>query len=193
MKLTEWVECRLARLAPPWMIGEIRISPGYLLTHRADAPEDPGLQLLSDWESLLELARFDAAGRFRPLRGAPGLRKGWRRGPLSIDELVADLQLLYPGAVAVWAAWEEERLVSTPFSETAGRQTGLYEGTRRLPADDLSLLVEEICTRGCLRRPLWYSFERPSGDRGEIPLLCPEVCHYFLHKARSRAAARKAA
>ncbi len=187
MKLTDWFETRLARTHSPWILGEIRISPGYLLTHREDVPEDARLELVSSGEAFLDLVRFDSAGRFRPLRGAPGLRKGWRRGPFSAAALIADLQLLYPGAVALLAAWEEERLAPTPFAETAGRQTGLYQVTRRLSSEDLPPLVEEICAQGCLRRPLWHAPKLGSDRAGDLSLLCPEACPFFLHKARSRA------
>ncbi|MGD9897085.1 MAG: DR2241 family protein [Candidatus Methylacidiphilaceae bacterium] len=190
MKLTEWFESRLTQTALPWTVGEIRISPGYFLTHREDAPEEPQLESLSGWQALLELARFDSAGRFRPLRGAPGLRKGWRLGPLSISSLVADLRVLYPGAVALLAAWEEKRLSPTPFEETSRRQTGLYAVTQRLSSKDLPLLVEEICVRGCLRQPLWHAPGPPLDKEKGMPLVCPEACHYFLHKARARAAVR---
>ncbi|MDD4932381.1 MAG: DR2241 family protein [Methylacidiphilaceae bacterium] len=193
MKLTQWLEARLARTPPPWTVGEVRIFPGYLLAHREDAPEDSRLRHLLGWEAFLDLVRFDAAGRFRPLRGAPGLRKGWRRGPLSIDELFADLRVLYPGAVALLAEWETKRLAPTPFSETARRQTGLYEVTRQLPEEDLPALVEQICVRGCLRRPLWHAPAPQPEEQEAVPLLCPEACHFFLHKARSRAALRAAA
>ncbi|QSR84094.1 DR2241 family protein [Methylacidimicrobium sp. B4] len=186
MKLTDWLEARLARTRSPWILGEIRISPGYLLTHREDLPEDARLELVSSDQAFLDLVRFDASGHFRPLRGAPGLCKGWRRGPLSATRLIADLQLLYPGAVALLAAWEEGRLAPTPFAETAGRQTGLYQGTRRLSSEDLPPLVGEICTQGCLRRPLWHAPELGSNTAGTLSLLCPEACPFFLHKARSR-------
>ncbi|WP_018290505.1 DR2241 family protein [Verrucomicrobium sp. 3C] len=189
MKLTQWLEARLARTSPPWTVGEVRIYPGYLLTHWEDAPEDSRLRQLSGWEAFLDLVRFDAAGRFRPLRGAPGLRKGWRRGPLSIADLFTDLRVLYPGAMAILAAWETERLGPTPFSMTARRQTGIYEVTRQLPDEDLPALVEQICVRGCLRHPLWH-LPAPQPDKQEgLTLLCPEACHYFLHRARARAAA----
>lgn len=187
MKLTDWFEARLARTPPPWILGEVRISPGYVLVHREDVPEDSRLQLLTGMDSFLELVRFDSAGRFRPLRGAPGLRKGWRRGPYSAGELIADLQLLYPGAVGLLAAWEADRLAPTPFAETAGRQTGIYRVTQQLPSEKLPLLVEEICIRGCLRRPLWHAAERePAEKEAGLPLLCPEACAFFLHQVRGR-------
>lgn len=187
MRLTDWLETRLAHAPSPWVLGEIRIAPGYFLTHREDLPEDPRLCTVSGVEDLLELVRFDSAGRFRALRGAPGLRKGWRRGPLSAAELVADLQLFYPGAVGMLAAWEEGRLAPTSFGETAGRQTGIYEVTRRLSQEDLPALVKEICIEGCLRRPLWQTPGLGPEQREALPLLCPEACAYFLHKIRSYA------
>ncbi len=191
MKLTDWFEARLARTREPWILGEIRISPGYYLTHREEASEDDRLRPVSGAEAFLNLVRFDADGRFRPLRGAPGLRRGWRRGPLSAAALVADLRILYPGALSLLAAWEREGLVPTPFAETARRQTGIYEVTRRLSCADLPGLVEEICARGCLRHPLWQAPELRSGTEEEIPLLCPEACPFFLHRVRSRAAASR--
>ncbi|VVM05466.1 DR2241 family protein [Methylacidimicrobium tartarophylax] len=193
MKLIHWFESRLAQTPSPWTVGEVRIYPGYLLTHREDAPEDSRLRNLSGWEAFLDLVRFDAAGRFRPLRGAPGLQKGWRRGPLSIAELFSDLRVLYPGAVALLVAWEGKRLVPTPFPDTARRQTGLYEVTQRLPREDLPALVEQICVRGCLRHPLWHLPASQPDKQERLTLLCPEACHYFLHQARSRAAVKTAA
>ena len=65
-------------------IGEVGLSAAttagrYALRHRDDAlAEDGGLQLFTQPEDAEEIARYDDAGAYRPLKTAPNLRHGWR-------------------------------------------------------------------------------------------------------------------
>ena len=62
-------------------IGQIPIEKpdddSFALCHREDAGRDD-LRPTSTAEDAAELARFDDAGNYRPLKTAPNLRHGWR-------------------------------------------------------------------------------------------------------------------
>ncbi|PTY06713.1 hypothetical protein DB346_00125 [Verrucomicrobia bacterium LW23] len=153
----------------------------------------PAPVLLREW------LRWDAAGAFRPLRGAPNLRPGWILGPLSAMQVVEALRLIYPGAVADWALHEAGALRVTPYEESAARQTGRFSVVRKLGDERLADMLRECCggapsadgtpNSGCLRIPIWAPHTpRPptAKSRPEIPLLCAEACNYFISKAREK-------
>lgn len=78
-----------------------REGEGFELRHRADA-QTPGkeLQALSR-EALEDWLLYDEAGQYRPLRTAPNLRQGWRLWVPEEEELLAALETLYPGLMAL--------------------------------------------------------------------------------------------
>lgn len=187
MKPTEYLAHWLEQKAGPWQIGEVLITPGYHLRHCADEslPAE-SLSLLPDYAAIREWIKLDADGNFRPVRGARGLRRGWRSGPWSVSELSLILQWIYPIAVAAWSQREQGRLVATTFAETAARQTGMYRITQIIKPEQLSETTARTCEKLCLRQRLW---EKPdlvvAAAPNEIPLLCPEVCNFYVGQARA--------
>ena len=155
-----------------------------------------------------ELAKFDDAGNYRPLKTAPNLRHSWRLEVADLDTLEAALEFFYPGRLAVLAAWEAHRLTTTPFRATLDRQTGMYRAAAHLSGEQMDALVGRFCRSqggepGCLRTILWArdaSGARPSlrlpldkfiapldqtgGGENVMPLLCQEACNLLVAEAR---------
>src|SRR2546425_10106999 len=73
----------------------------FILSHRDDADRD-GLQLSRDPEDAAEMARYDDAGNYRPLKTAPNLRHGWRLELIDLTELRRALDYFYPGRLAMF-------------------------------------------------------------------------------------------
>ncbi len=195
-----------------WTIGEVAVSgdahTGYELVHRADAalaPDLPALRALDSPESVRDLARLDAAGDYRPLKGAPNLPRGWRFRTRSTEALRQALDFLYPAAISAWLAWREDRLRVTDLRETLGRQTGMYRVTRKISDDAADEMVASFCRSdgGCLRTILWRiapdraiqslpatKFDPavdqagPGETQRHVPVLCPEGCNLLVARAR---------
>lgn len=186
---------RFLQVGPaPWKIGEVAIRPtenaSFHLMHRDDLSRDPaGLRALHSPEELRELIRLDAKGHFRPLRAAPNLRRGWLHHASDLPGLLLALDYLYPAALANWALRRHDQLPTTPWPETAERQTGRFRIVRELNETGLHGLVTRHCQTGCLKRRLWppaapsTAAEPPAA---EIPLLCPEACNFLVDQARKK-------
>src|SRR6266446_5283487 len=100
-------------------------SGGFVLCHRDDE-NSRGLEIFKKPEDALGIARYDGAGKYRPLKTAPNLRHGWRLEIVDLGELRRALDCFYPGRLAMLAAWTENRLSTTPLRETLDRQSGMY-------------------------------------------------------------------
>lgn len=158
----------------------------YTLRHRDDASLPSGeLAPLPGTRPGLLLARHDADGRFRPLRGAPGLRRGWLVRGVSGAAMLDIVEDLYPAALLHRHLEREGRLPVISFGETAARQSGMHAGLGALGEGEVLRLMDELCASGCLRRPVW----RPGSEHGGVVELgggvpCPEPCALFLSRAR---------
>jgi sirohydrochlorin cobaltochelatase len=187
-------------------IGQISIERSdrdFVLCHR----DDLGRRDLHDYpaENAREIARFDDAGNYRPLKTAPDLRHGWRLEIVDLTELRRALDYFYPGRLAMFAEWKENRLTTTTLRETLDRQSGMYRVAAKIPDEQINDLVGSFCRSdgGCLRTILWKRDERgaipstklppnkfdASHDQtghGEsaIPLLCQEACNLLVAEAR---------
>jgi len=171
---------------PPWIIGQVRIDPGYELRHRDDG-NATGLRPLRSLEEIRDLIRLDERGAFRPLRAAPTLRRGWIYRAADAADVGRALDYFYPAEVANWNLWRQQKLPATPWRETAERQTGRFRIVRELDDVAVGKLVAEICEKGCLKRRLWPpALQTVTPAAGEIPLLCPEACNYFTSRAREK-------
>jgi sirohydrochlorin cobaltochelatase len=170
----------------PWKIGELLIRPGFELIHRDDRDADSAtLRRLTAPADLRELILLDEDGNFRPLRAAPNLRRGWIYQADDVAALHLALDYLYPSALANWSLARQGKLEPTPWSETAGRQTGRFRVVREIDDAALHELVARHCQPDCLKRRLWPPAAQPTGENpGEIPLFCPEACNYLVAKAR---------
>lgn len=198
-------------------LGEIRIlvsGPGtYCLCHRGDVGRED-LVRESDAESAAEIARYDDAGRYRPLKTAPNLRHGWKLVLEGRDALVAALDLFYPARLATYAAWKTGDLLATPLRETLGRQSGMYRVAAKITDEAADALIAHLCRSdgGCLRTIIWKrdsagqlpskhlppekydpSFDQTGRGEPMFPLLCQEACNLLVAGARTVAKAAAAA
>jgi sirohydrochlorin cobaltochelatase len=200
-----------AALVDSFRFGQILVRKanggGFILSHRDDESRDR-LQIFRSPEDAVEIAKCDDAGDYRPLKTAPNLRHGWRLDVVNLAALRLALNLFYPGRLAAFAAWKENRLVTTSLRETLDRQTGMYRAAAKITDEQADALVGRFCRSrggapGCLRTILWKrdaigtvsstqlppeKFD-PSHDQtgaGEqvIPLLCQEACNLLVAEAR---------
>lgn len=204
-----------AALTDCFEIGQIlvrRISDRFVLSHR----EDKALgcvETFRDPEAALEMARFDDAGNYRPLKTAPNLRRGWRLELSTLQAVRRALDHFYPGRLAAFAAWRVNLLRTTSLRETLDRQSGMYRVAARISDEQLDELVGNFCRSdgGCLRTILWkrdasgappatklppekfdpaYDQMNAVGGPGSmapattIPLLCQEACNLLVAECR---------
>jgi len=147
-------------LAAPFSFGEIlvqkREGTAFVLSHRDDASLDQ-LQKHQNAEDALEIAKYDDAGNYRPLKTVPNLRHGWRLELATHEELRRSLDYFYPGRLAVFAAWQSTYLKTTPLRETLDRQSGMYRVAAKVSDQQINDLVADFCRSdsGCLRTILW--------------------------------------
>lgn len=192
---------------PTFRIGQImgeRRDGAWALCHRDDAGAE-ALEIFTDPEHASELARFDDAGVYRPLKTAPNLRHGWALQLRDEQAVRLALEHFYPGRLAIYEAWCASRLTATPLRATLARQTGMYRAAAKLGEEEADRLVANFCRSdgGCLRTILWPRDEAgtvascalppskfdPAYDqtgRGEaaLPLLCQEACNLLVAEAR---------
>jgi sirohydrochlorin cobaltochelatase len=197
----------------PFSFGQIlvqkREGAGFVLMHRDDESLHQ-LQPYRDALNAIEIAKYDDAGNYRPLKTAPNLRHGWRLELASLEELRRALGYFYPGRLAVFAAWKIGYLKTTALRETLDRQSGMYRVAAKISDPQINDLVAEFCRsdRGCLRTILWKrdrngviastklpkeKFDpgvdqivaRPeSSTLATVPLLCQEACNLLIAECR---------
>src|SRR6476659_524848 len=147
-------------LGVPFSFGQIlvqkRDDSGFVLLHRNDASLDR-LQRYRDAQDAAEIAKYDDAGNYRPLKTAPNLRQGWRLELATVEELKRALDYFYPGRLAVFAAWKSGYLKTTGLRETLDRQSGMYRVAAKISNPQINDLVANFCRSdsGCLRTILW--------------------------------------
>ncbi|WP_049898402.1 DR2241 family protein [Halococcus agarilyticus] len=160
----------------------------YELRHVDDANAEPdALALHDDPLDAREIATLDADGRYRPLKTAPTLQRGWRFAALDGRDLVRTVEFFYPATVANWQREREGDLDVTHFRETAERQTGIYDVVDELDPEGVENLARACCVDSqCLKRREWdeddeAELDAPRGD-GEFP--CREPCSLVIAAAR---------
>ena len=147
-------------VALPSSFGQILVTrregAGFVLLHRDDASRKQ-LQAYRDAEDAVEIAKYDDAGDYRPLKTAPNLRHGWRLELATAVELRRALDCFYPGRLAVFAAWRKGSLETTALRETLHRQSGMYRVAAKISDPQINDLVADFCRSdsGCLRTILW--------------------------------------
>jgi len=189
-------------------MGQLAIECGddgtFALSHRDDAARD-NLAIQQEPDVATELARFDDAGNYRPLKTAPTLRHGWKLVLENLTALRTALELFYPGRLAAMLVFEKDELRTTPFRETLERQSGMYRVAAQINDERANELIGNFCRSdsGCLRTILWRRDENgtvpstnlpsekfdPSHDQTGlgapvIPLLCQEACNLLVAEAR---------
>jgi len=187
-------------------LGELEFSEspaGYRLYHGADRNSLTDARKYRSVEDAREIAKYDFERKYRPLKGAPNLPRGWVIELATIDDLKRALDYFYPGAVATWLAYRTGKASPVYLRKTLNRQSGIYRLTRKLTAEKARNLVKEACDseNRCLRTILWgiEEGERPDflppsksdpnvdqtgQNRAAIPFLCIEACNLFVAKAR---------
>jgi sirohydrochlorin cobaltochelatase len=197
-------------------IGQILIeksaSGSFILCHRDDAQRrDLTISRIAD--DAAKIAKFDDAKNYRPLKTAPNLCHGWRLELADVVEMNHALNLFYPGRLAMFFAFEEKTLQTTPLRETLNRQSGMYRVAARITDAEIDLVVANFCRSngGCLRTILWKRdvngapastklppekfdpvYDQAAGPRSTtaattsrcIPLLCQEACNLLVAEAR---------
>ena len=187
-------------------IGQIEIrrtDHAFALSHRDDA----GRRDLRECgaEEAIEIAKFDDAGNYRPLKTAPNLRHGWRILAPDLATTISVIDAIYPGRLAVWRAWRSGRLSPTPWRRTLARQSGIYRVATKISDAQTDDLIGNFCRSdgGCLRTILWKrdnsgasastrlppqkfdpAHDQTGGGRTAIPLLCQEACNLLIAAAR---------
>src|SRR5947209_4719078 len=103
---------RIERVLSDWIasgvrhIGQILIAEkdgAFTLCHREDEGRSGELQLYRSPNDAAEIAKFDDAANYRPLKTAPNLRHGWRLELVDLATLRLALDLFYPGRLATLA------------------------------------------------------------------------------------------
>ncbi|MGA7273799.1 MAG: DR2241 family protein [Candidatus Udaeobacter sp.] len=144
----------------PFYFGQVLIrktpKSQFVLSHRDDETLDK-LPVFRDAEDSIEIAKYDDAGNYRPLKTAPNLRHGWRLELDTLEQLRRALDYFYPGRLAVFAAWKNNKLQTTPLRETLDRQSGMYRVAAKISDSQIDDLVADFCRSngGCLRTILW--------------------------------------
>jgi len=201
-------------LAPSYF-GQILIqkipTERFVLCHREDETLNE-LQIFRSAEDAIEIAKYDDAGNYRPLKTAPNLRHGWRLELDTLEQLRRALDYFYPGRLAVFAAWKSDKLQTTPLRETLDRQSGMYRVAAKISDSQIDDLVAGFCRSngGCLRTILWkrdragaipstklpkekfdpaYDQVEASAQPGSaipaiVPLLCQEACNLLIAECR---------
>jgi sirohydrochlorin cobaltochelatase len=196
-------------------IGQLEIEPfqkGFVLSHRDDAGRSDLKQ--HEIDDAFEIAKFDDAGNYRPLKTAPTLRHGWKIFARDLLQLEQVIDTIYPGRLAMLRAFESGELTTTSLRETLNRQTGMYRVAAKISDEQIDGLVGDFCRSdgGCLRTILWkrdtcnkgpssklppekfdpavdqyLSAKRPRSATAateSIPLLCQEACNLLVAEAR---------
>lgn len=171
-------------------IGQVMFTRNLQLSHMEDSGCD-SLHIYTGPDAAREIARFDDAGQYRPLKSAPNLRHGWELRLASIHELHMALDFFYPAALGLWLALLREDLVGgTPLRKTLERQSGMYRVAASITDEQAKCLIRDFCEKQCLRDRVWEA--HPTAvDRKEknnlqykIPLICSEACNLFIAQAR---------
>lgn len=181
--LTAWLD------AGGITIGEVairRAGAGFEMRHR----EDAGREDLVEYDRAVaarELANYDDAGKFRPLKTAPNLSHGWRLVVPDMAALRHALDYFYPAMLGVAQSHSRGELTPVPLRATLARQTGMYRVTQKITDAQASTMIDSFCA-GCLKERLWGidppNPQPPSCAPGSFPLLCHEACNLLVAKAR---------
>jgi sirohydrochlorin cobaltochelatase len=180
----------------PLRLGQVRIFPDCRLCHLDDS-EGSDLANFTDPHDAIEIARYDDAGNYRPLKTAPNLRHGWQLRLKSVEEVTLALDFLYPAALGTALAFTRRTLNHVDLRQTLARQTGMYAVTKRISDEQADATILRTCNHeyGCIRRILWsispghptpFSLRRSEVpcSNDELPILCAEACNLLVAAAR---------
>src|SRR6059036_4150182 len=133
--------CLEPMLTAPFYFGQILVrktsTSEFILSHRDEEAADAS-QPFRNAEEAVEIAKYDDAGNYRPLKTAPNLRHGWRLELTTLDELRRALDYFYPGRLAVFVAWKNGHLQATQLRETLQRQSGMYRVAAKIADEQIN-------------------------------------------------------
>lgn len=183
------------------VIGQVRITPldaGTFTLHHIDDESVSSVPSVTSPLLAREIAKYDEAGKFRPLKTAPTLKRGWRLDLQSLAEVRTALDHFYPAALGMLLAHEDGSLPGVPLREMLGRQTGMYRFTNTITDEQVMTMIANNCDTKtqCLRRIIWgLTAHQPltggaaakcaaTDDANTLPLLCMEACNHIVSAAR---------
>ncbi len=195
----------------PFVLGQIRVEalhkaeePGRALWRIAHIDTPPGSVNRTFYEAREArfIARYDSTGAYRPLKGSPNLPTDWELLLTSITEVRLALDDIYPAALGMLVAKGNGDLRVVPFTEKAGRQTGMYRIVGIMEPDLADRVVAEACAPDkCLRTILRQirpgtpppglppeKFPPDTADltqNGKLPFLCAEPCNLLIAACRT--------
>jgi len=179
-------------------IGQIEIggiAEGFELRHLDDT-EATNLKEFTDPADALDIARYNEAGDYRPLKTAPDLRRGWCLRLANWEEVVLALDYFYPAMLGSLRAAADGELPTTSLRETLKRQTGMYAMTKKVSVEDAEAVIAMRCADegGCLKKILWLvEDEAPRispphnlqlQHEGPLPMPCAEGCNLLVAAIR---------
>ncbi|AGM99959.1 hypothetical protein L593_00025 [Salinarchaeum sp. Harcht-Bsk1] len=164
----------------------------YTLRHAEDvhgeAPVDSAdLTDHTDPLDARELSKHDDRNRYRPLKTAPTLQRGWRFPDLDPSALVRAVECFYPATIPNWHREREGDLDVDHWRDTAERQTGIYDVVEELPREAVEWVAEACCVDSqCTKRREWQYDEGEAleADGGDGTYPCREPCSLVVAAAR---------
>jgi hypothetical protein len=164
----------------------------YEVRHVDDADvEADDLTRHDDPRDARKVGRFDARGRYRPLKTAPSLDSGWVFDGLDGRAVVETVDTFYPATVANWSLERAGELDVNHWRETTGRQTGIYgvieTWNRQEGHEHVNWVAEACCADSqCLKRREWQydDDEDLDVDGGDGVFPCREPCSLVVAAAR---------
>jgi sirohydrochlorin cobaltochelatase len=183
---------------------------GFTVRHRDDERRDD-LRMYGGAAEAAEIAKWNDAGKYRPLKTAPDLCHGWQLRVVNLSELRCALDHFYPGRLALWLAHDAGRVRATPLRETLNRQSGMYRAAAGISDEEINTIVFQVCRseEGCLRVILWkrdatgalpsaklppekfdtacdqITPRKEEGEQTVLPLLCQEACALLIGECRN--------
>ncbi|MCC7375240.1 MAG: hypothetical protein IT581_11355 [Verrucomicrobiales bacterium] len=164
-----------------------RSAAAFELRHIDDRGAAPEILRRVEVGHLRDLANRDVAGRFRPLKSAPSLVRGWLCRLSAAEDLREALHHLYPGSLPDWWTVVTGNAAPAQWSDVALRQLGQGKILRTLDSAALASVIRVACApNACLRHRLWQAAGVPQDEPdAKSPIPCLEPCSIWLSFARS--------
>ena len=165
-----------------------QLGQSYELLHKNDANKTKDeLKELKIEEAQFYLS-FTDTSVFRPIKGSPDMRSGWRLVVQNHKDLELAMQAVYPGFISDnYAVKKIDPIPVTSYTAFAERQTGMYRNAKLLTEERARQAVEACCgATHCLKRRYWsvpgLNADTSGAEKSEIP--CLEPCAVMLEWGR---------
>ena len=165
-----------------------QLGQSYELLHKNDANKTKDeLKELKIEEAQFYLS-FTDSSVFRPIKGSPNLRSGWRLVVQNLQDLELALQAVYPGFISDnYAVKKIDPIPVTSYTAFAERQTGMYRNAKLLTEERAQQAVQACCgTKHCLKRRYWSvpGLDMDTADEKKSEVPCLEPCAVMLEWGR---------